>query len=40
MIRAMLSGHYREDRRYPAAMVNITNHCNLILAPHQSDLTI
>lgn len=29
MIRAMLSGHYREDRRYPAAVVNITNHCNL-----------
>lgn len=29
MIRARLSGHYREDARYPAAMVNITNHCNL-----------
>lgn len=29
MIRARLSGHYREDGRYPAAMVNITNHCNL-----------
>lgn len=29
MIRARLSGHYRDDARYPAAMVNITNHCNL-----------
>ncbi len=29
MIRAVLSGHYREDARYPAAMVNVTNHCNL-----------
>ena len=29
MIRAVLSGHYREDAPYPAAMVNITNHCNL-----------
>lgn len=29
MIRAVLSGHYRDDARYPAAMVNITNHCNL-----------
>ena len=29
MIRAQLAGHYREDARYPAAMVNITNHCNL-----------
>jgi MoaA/NifB/PqqE/SkfB family radical SAM enzyme len=29
MIRAELSGRYREDGRYPAAMVNITNHCNL-----------
>ena len=29
MIRAALSGHYGEDARYPAAMVNITNHCNL-----------
>jgi len=29
MIRAKLSGHYRDDARYPAAMVNITNHCNL-----------
>ena len=29
MIRATLSGHYREDARYPAAMVNISNRCNL-----------
>lgn len=29
MIRATLKGHYREDARYPAAMVNITNRCNL-----------
>ena len=29
MIRATLTGHYREDARYPAAMVNITNRCNL-----------
>ena len=29
MIRARLSGHYREDARYPAAMVNVTNRCNL-----------
>jgi MoaA/NifB/PqqE/SkfB family radical SAM enzyme len=29
MIRAQLSGHYREDERYPAAMVNVTNRCNL-----------
>jgi MoaA/NifB/PqqE/SkfB family radical SAM enzyme len=29
MIRATLSGHYREDGRYPAAMVNVTNRCNL-----------
>ena len=29
MIRATLRGHYREDGRYPAAMVNITNRCNL-----------
>src|SRR3989304_399339 len=28
MIRATLRGHYREDGRYPAAMVNITNRCN------------
>ena len=29
MIRAELSGHYRESARYPAAIVNVTNHCNL-----------
>ena len=29
MIRAELSGHYREDGRYPSGTVNITNHCNL-----------
>jgi MoaA/NifB/PqqE/SkfB family radical SAM enzyme len=29
MIRAELSGHYRSDARYPAAMVNVTNRCNL-----------
>ena len=29
MIRAELSGHYRDDARYPAAMVNVTNRCNL-----------
>jgi sulfatase maturation enzyme AslB (radical SAM superfamily) len=29
MIRAELRSHYREDANYPAAMVNITNHCNL-----------
>lgn len=29
MIRASLSGHYRDDRCYPAAIVNITNRCNL-----------
>ncbi len=29
MIRAELTGHYRDDARYPAAMVNITNRCNL-----------
>lgn len=29
VIRAQLSGHYRDDARYPAAMVNITNRCNL-----------
>jgi MoaA/NifB/PqqE/SkfB family radical SAM enzyme len=29
MIRAVLTGHYRDDARYPAAMVNITNRCNL-----------
>ena len=29
MIRARLTGRYREDARYPAAMVNVTNRCNL-----------
>jgi MoaA/NifB/PqqE/SkfB family radical SAM enzyme len=29
MIRAELSGHYRDDGRYPAAVVNVTNRCNL-----------
>jgi len=29
MIRARLTGHYREDGVYPAAMVNVTNRCNL-----------
>jgi sulfatase maturation enzyme AslB (radical SAM superfamily) len=29
MIEARLTGRYREDRRYAAAMVNVTNHCNL-----------
>ena len=29
MIRAQLSGKYRDDARYPIAMVNITNRCNL-----------
>lgn len=29
MIRAELSGHYRDDARYPAAIVNVTNRCNL-----------
>jgi MoaA/NifB/PqqE/SkfB family radical SAM enzyme len=28
-IRAELTGAYRADARYPAAMVNVTNHCNL-----------
>lgn len=28
-IRAALHGVYREDGRYPAAIVNVTNHCNL-----------
>ncbi|MBU6444250.1 MAG: radical SAM protein [Alphaproteobacteria bacterium] len=28
-IQARLSGHYREDGRYPSAIVNITNRCNL-----------
>jgi len=30
MIRAELSGHYRDDGRYAAAMVNVTNRCNLV----------
>ncbi|MEW6268496.1 MAG: radical SAM protein [Thermodesulfobacteriota bacterium] len=29
MIGARLCGHYREDGRYPAAIVNVTNRCNL-----------
>ncbi len=29
MIRAQLSGHYRDDARYRAVVVNITNRCNL-----------
>jgi len=29
MVRAELKGHYRTDARYPAAIVNITNRCNL-----------
>ena len=29
MIRAELSGHYHDDGRYPALVVNITNRCNL-----------
>lgn len=29
MIRAEIRGYYREDARYPGAMVNVTNHCNL-----------
>ena len=28
-IRARLGGRYREDASYPAAMVNVTNRCNL-----------
>jgi MoaA/NifB/PqqE/SkfB family radical SAM enzyme len=28
-IHAELVGHYREDGRYPAVMVNVTNRCNL-----------
>lgn len=28
-IRARLTGSYRDDARYPAAIVNVTNHCNL-----------
>ena len=30
--RAVLKGRYRDDARYPMAMVNITNHCNLACA--------
>jgi sulfatase maturation enzyme AslB (radical SAM superfamily) len=29
MIRATLSGQYRDDARYASATVNVTNHCNL-----------
>jgi len=29
MIRAELTGHYRDDGRYAAAVVNVTNRCNL-----------
>ena len=29
MISAELSGHYRDDGRYPAVVVNVTNRCNL-----------
>ena len=32
MVRAELSGHYRDDGRYPAVVVNITNRCNLACA--------
>jgi MoaA/NifB/PqqE/SkfB family radical SAM enzyme len=32
MLRATLTGPYREDARYPAAMVNVTNRCNLSCA--------
>jgi MoaA/NifB/PqqE/SkfB family radical SAM enzyme len=31
-IRARLTGSYREDARYPAAVVNVTNRCNLSCA--------
>lgn len=31
-IRAVLSGRYRESAIYPAAMVNVTNRCNLACA--------
>ncbi len=30
--RVVLSGHYRDDALYPAAMVNVTNRCNLSCA--------
>ncbi|MCK6554302.1 radical SAM protein [Candidatus Binatia bacterium] len=29
MVRAELSGHYRDDGRYPGVIVNVTNRCNL-----------
>ena len=29
MIRAVLTGHYRDDGRYPVVVVNVTNRCNL-----------
>ena len=29
MIHATLTGHYRDDGRYPVVVVNITNRCNL-----------
>jgi sulfatase maturation enzyme AslB (radical SAM superfamily) len=32
MLRARLTGPYREDGRYPAAIVNVTNRCNLACA--------
>ena len=32
LARVRLTGHYREDARYPAAMVNVTNRCNLSCA--------
>lgn len=32
MIRARLTGSYRDDARYPGAIVNITNRCNLACA--------
>lgn len=31
-VRARLAGRYRDDARYPAAMVNVTNRCNLACA--------
>jgi MoaA/NifB/PqqE/SkfB family radical SAM enzyme len=31
-IRAHLTGSYRDGARYPAALVNVTNHCNLSCA--------
>lgn len=32
VIRAELTGTYRDDARYPAAIVNVTNRCNLACA--------